>query len=110
MDVSIHYKWFDRRSDVKEFNEYIKRFDKSVYCAYDYDDGFYKVYKRLPYQLWGALGDYDGKGFYLYTIKTDAGNPRPPVKNDVEMLRRMEIKQASYAVRRQSNWYDKYNT
>ena len=106
--ITIHQGWFDRRSYIQDFNEYLKRFDKRVYCSYDYDDGFYKVYKSLPYELWGALGDFDGKGYYLYTIKTSTGEPRPPVKDDAYMLKRMEVKTPSYAVRKQSDWYMKY--
>lgn len=107
--ISIHHGWFDRKSYIQDFNELLKRFDRRVYCSYDYDDGYYKVYKSLPYKMWGALGDFDGKGFFLFRIQTSTGKPRPPVKSDVRILKSMEIKDPSYALRKQSNWYKKYS-
>jgi len=58
--------------------------------------------------VWGELGDFDGKGFHLYTIKTPAGNPRLPHENDIDTLRKMEIKRQSLAVQRNSDLVKKF--
>lgn len=97
----------DRHSHVCEWNEKVKKFDKRVYCAYDYADGFYKVYKSMPFALWGKLGDFDGKGYYLFTIKTSDGKPRLPHIKDIWKLRSMAVVNPSYTVRKQSGW-EKY--
>ena len=103
--IAIAPSWFNKKKEVIAFNEKVKRFDRHVYCAFDYESGFYKVYKKLPFQLWGALGDFDGKDYEIFTIATPAGNPRKPEPDrDLTLLRNMEVKQTPYAARVDSNW------
>jgi hypothetical protein len=130
-NISIHPGWFNKRPDVVSFNEQVRRMDKLVYCGYDYKSGFYKVYKKLPYKMWGKTGEFYKSGFYkvykklpykmwgktgefdgedypIFIIKTPKGNPRLPGTQDLRTLKSMEMTRASYAVRKQSDTWKKF--
>ena len=97
----------NKRSKIKSFNQRLQRIDKYLYCSFDYKSGFYKVYKKLPLKLWGQLGDFDGEGFYLFTIETKDNQPRLPSVQDLIWIRRMAMKAVPYSART-SKWWTKY--
>lgn len=98
--ITISKGWFDSREYITQFNEQLKKIDKHLYCSFDNDEGCYKVYKKLPYEIWGKLGEWDGEGYEILKVMTpNTKIPCKPTAYHLRLLKSWEIKTPSWKVR-----------